>query len=113
MAERGLDLFGDYWRIRRLKYLRLRSLSNPRYRDSGFARKFVSRGRSVNDWSSESPLELLRAATESRLNDYDRAVKKGDGILAEGAWTAFVAAVDALIAEADRLNGSRIKPGAW
>ena len=107
MAADGLD-FDDYYGVQRLKYLRNRSLSNPRYRDAPFVRKFVT--RKVGRWTSESPLEPLRIAVERCLDDYDRAAKREDGPKAEQAWGEMLVAVDALLAEGDRVEGRRIPP---
>jgi hypothetical protein len=99
--------YGDHYAIRRLKYFRNRSLSNPKYGDSTFTRKFLSRpGR----WTFDSPLGPLRLAAEKHLDTYDLAVKRHDGQGALVAWQEMLGAIDVLIAEAERIEGHRLWP---
>jgi hypothetical protein len=110
-VDEGDLTFEDLWGIRRLKYLRNRSLSNPSYRDSRFVRKFVS--ESQTRWTRESPLTPGREAVIKSLDEYERLLKRQDRQGSDLAWGLMLESVDALVAEGERLHGKRIKPGAW
>ncbi len=108
MEVNGLEL-ADHLAVQRLKYVRQRSMRNPRWHDADYLAKFIK--RSYLRWDLETPLEPLRRDVEHALAAYAAAVRHTDPS-AEDRWTEVQEAVDRLIDGAERLSGHRIKPRA-
>jgi hypothetical protein len=95
----------DRHAVARLKYLRHRSMRSARWQDGEFVRKFVT--PHYMHWADESPLEPFRLRVIASLDEYRKATKDGTGNAT--VWERVVSDVDGLIAEAERINGHRIK----
>ena len=103
----GAELeLADVLAVQTLKKLRRRSLRNPRWRDADYLHLYLK--RSYFQWADDSPLEPKRAEVESTLHRYMQNAKRS-GTALDDEWAAVVAAVDSLIAEAERVQGRRIK----
>ena len=108
MKANGLQL-SDHLAVTRLKYVRQRSMRNPRWRDAEYLIKFTK--RRYLRWTPGTPLEPLRLDAERAVAAYIAAAKHKNP-LAERRWIEVRASVDRLIEEAERIAGHRIKPRA-
>jgi len=104
-----LDL-ADHLAVQSLKYLRNRSISNPRWHDADYLKRFVDHG--YLRWQIDGPLEAPRLAVEANLRAYVTAVARTN-VHDEQCWTKVVDSVDRLIAAAEEIVGHRIRAKPW
>jgi hypothetical protein len=97
----------DHLAVAALKKLRRRSKGNPHWRDAPYLQIYLR--RRYLRWAEDSPLEGERVGAERALDRYQAAAKRG-GERADDEWMSVLVEVDALIAEAERLQGHKIKP---
>jgi hypothetical protein len=104
----GLEL-EDVHAAASLKYLRDRSLRNPRWRDADRLKRYVRRGGQGN-WSTGSPVESYVLAVEHALRDYGKATKRGDREAMDALWAEVLSSVDRLLDATDRTFGRPVRP---
>ncbi|GIG59582.1 hypothetical protein Lfu02_39540 [Longispora fulva] len=108
MVEEASLPLADLLGVGRLKYLRQRSLRNPRWRDAGYVRLLIV-PRQVR-WSRPSVLDPQLAEVRATITEYQRRAAGRGVVAADSAWQEVLNAVDRLIAEGERIKGSRIAP---
>jgi hypothetical protein len=104
----GLD-FNDISAAASLKYLRSRSMRNPRWRDADSLGGYIQSGGSGR-WSFGSPLQSYLAGCERALATYRQAKKRADPDTMDASWAEVCASVDRLLDAADRTAGRTIRP---
>lgn len=97
--------FHDAYGAARLKYLRNRSLRNPKWkRDPDQVERFLTHDEMR--WSSPSVLEPELLAARSALGRYRAAARRGGRD--DGVWSELLTALDIVLSRADELNGTKI-----
>ena len=99
--------FRDAYGAARLKYLRNRSLRNPKWRrDPDQVERHLTHDQMR--WSSPSVLDPELLAARSALTRYRKAARRSGGD--DGLWSDMLTAVDIVLSRADELNGTKV-PG--
>lgn len=112
--------FQDHFNISRLKRFRDRSMRNPQWmRDADQVLRYLSRGTvptADETWPEGSALAGAIAEAAKRVKAFRRYANRVPGSRRPGKdaegdnrWSAALAAIDTVIAEAERLNGGKLR----